>query len=57
MRKNWGLLTSRPKSRELKAAGKLPTLDEVLDAVADARQQFAVKIVKARLQCVKSEPQ
>jgi hypothetical protein len=33
----------------LKAAGKLPSLEEVLDAVADARQKFAPKILKARL--------
>jgi hypothetical protein len=32
----------------LKAAGKLPTLDEVLDAVADTRQKFESKILKTR---------
>jgi hypothetical protein len=32
----------------LKAAGKLPTLEQVLKAVADARQKFAPKILKAR---------
>lgn len=34
----------------LKAAGKLPSLDEVLDAVADARQKFAPSLLKARHQ-------
>jgi hypothetical protein len=34
--------------RTRQAAGKLPALDEVLDAVAEARQKFAVKILKAR---------
>jgi hypothetical protein len=32
----------------LKAAGKLPTLEELLDAVAETRHEFAPKIVKAR---------
>jgi len=30
----------------LKAAGKMPTLEAVLDAVADARQKFASRILK-----------
>lgn len=34
----------------LRAAGKLPSLEEVLNAVADARQKFASKILKAREQ-------
>jgi hypothetical protein len=34
----------------LKAAGKFPTLEEVLDAVAEARQKFARKILNARQQ-------
>lgn len=33
---------------QLKAARKLPTLDELLDAVAEARQKFARKILEAR---------
>jgi len=32
----------------LKAAGKLPTLEEVLDAVADARHRFGLKILEIR---------
>ena len=32
----------------LRAAGKLPSLDEVLDAVADARKRYATKIRNAR---------
>ena len=32
----------------LRAAGKFPTLDEVLDAVADARERYTPKILKAR---------
>lgn len=32
----------------LKAEGKMPTLDEVLDAVADTRKKFVPKILKAR---------
>lgn len=32
----------------LKAAGKPPTLEQVLDAVADARHKFAPQILKAR---------
>ena len=32
----------------LKAAGKLPTLEEVLDVVADARLKLAEKISKVR---------
>ena len=32
----------------LKAAGKLPTLEEVLDAVADATRVARTRILKAR---------
>jgi hypothetical protein len=32
----------------LKAAGKLPSLDQVLNAVAQTRQKFASKILKSR---------
>ena len=32
----------------LKPAGKLPTLEEVLDAVAETREKYAPKILKAR---------
>lgn len=32
----------------LHAAGKLPALHELLGAVADAREKFAPKILKAR---------
>jgi hypothetical protein len=32
----------------LQAAGKFPTLEEVLDAVADAHEKFAPKIFKVR---------
>ena len=32
----------------LKAEGKLPLLDEVLDAVAEARTNYAPKILKVR---------
>jgi hypothetical protein len=39
----------------LRAAGKLPMLEEVLDAVADAREKFAPRILKAR-QSSDSEP-
>ncbi|HSS99370.1 MAG TPA: hypothetical protein VLK33_20185 [Terriglobales bacterium] len=41
--------------QRLKAAGKFPTLDEVLDAVVDAREKFAPKILEARLQVPDSE--
>ena len=32
----------------LKAAGKLPSLDQVLDAVAESREKYAAKIADAR---------
>lgn len=34
----------------LQAAGEFPSLDEVLDAVADARRKYAPKIREARQQ-------
>jgi hypothetical protein len=34
----------------LKAVGKFPALNEVLDAVADARKKFVPQILKARQQ-------
>jgi hypothetical protein len=40
---------------KLRAAGKLPSLEEVLDAVADARQKFAPKILEARQHARESE--
>ena len=33
---------------KLKAAGKLPSLNQVLDAVAETRQEYASKILKVR---------
>jgi hypothetical protein len=38
----------------LQAAGNFPTLEQVLDAVADARERFATKILKARKQISES---
>jgi hypothetical protein len=35
---------------KIRVLGKLPALDKVLDAVADAREKFAPKILKARKQ-------
>jgi hypothetical protein len=32
----------------LREAGKLPSLDQVLDAVAETREKFAAKILEAR---------
>lgn len=34
----------------LKAAGKMPSLEDVLAAVADVRQEYAPKILAARKQ-------
>ncbi len=34
----------------LRAAEKLPTLEQVLDAVVETREKYAAKIVKAREQ-------
>ena len=39
----------------LKAAGKLPTLQELLDAVADTRREFASKILKTHTLAQRSE--
>jgi hypothetical protein len=34
----------------LQAEGKMPELEDILDAVADARKKFSSKILKARAQ-------
>ena len=47
-KKNVGPSDFAAEIERLKAAGKLPTLEEVLDAVGDARQKFAAKILKVR---------
>jgi hypothetical protein len=41
----------------LKAAGKLPTLEELLNAVAQTRTKYAPKILEARQQPADSSPE
>ncbi len=38
------------QAQELHAAGKMPSLDEVLAAVAESREKYADKILEARKQ-------
>jgi hypothetical protein len=47
-KKKVGPTDFRAEVERLQAAGKFPTLDEVLNAVADARKKFASNILEAR---------
>jgi hypothetical protein len=49
-RKKVGPTNFQAEVERLRAAGKFPALDEVLDAVADARKKFALKILEVRQQ-------
>lgn len=40
----------KAEAERLHAAGKLPTLDELLSSVAGVRKEYAPKILKAREQ-------
>ena len=43
-----GLSDFEAEVQRLKTAGKFPSLDEILDAVAETRKRFAAKILEAR---------
>ena len=48
--KKFGPSDFQAEVERLRAAGKLPTLEQVLDAVAETRRKYADKIRKARHQ-------
>lgn len=56
MDKKMGPTEMLAEIERLRAAGKMPSLEDVLAAVADVRQEYAPKILAARKQGNKTVP-